>query len=139
MRLASGLPTLFQSFADHVWYFGKDGIRSFSSTVHWENIPDISEHNRHWALVDSNDVVKSPASVLTGGSPFFIVEAASPHANRFRWIKYHGGHQKFYMDAFSLIEIFQGMFICLLFDTLLSHIHCIKGICFNNCRWIMLC
>jgi hypothetical protein len=94
----------------HVWLFDKSGVRLIDPQMMWENIPGLSARDSHWALVDSNRVIRDPASVLyMHHSPFFIVQAASPRYERWGWVKYHGPHQLFYAEPFSLDEILQGI------------------------------
>lgn len=111
IRVASGLPTLFQDNPDEVWYFDANGVHCLSSNMHWTNIQGITRARVHWALVDSNRLVNDPAPLIfhKGSPPFFIVEAASPRDNRWAWSKYHGKTHCFYTQPFSLSEIFQGM------------------------------
>jgi hypothetical protein len=110
MRVAHGLPTLFQNDPKYVWLFDASGVRLLDSEMGWNQISGVIE-NSHWALVDSNRRVRDPAPVIYDhGSPFFVVQAASPRDDRWGWVKYHGHSSRFYSKPFSKQELLQGVY-----------------------------
>jgi hypothetical protein len=111
VRVARGFPTLLQYHKTKVWFFNKDGVTSFDLDMHWLSIPNPST-DRYWALVDSNQNVTMPATLLQdAGSPFFIIYASSPRSNRWNWVKYRypATTYHFHTKPFSLKEIFMGV------------------------------
>ncbi|KAF5372044.1 hypothetical protein D9615_008077 [Tricholomella constricta] len=94
-RLAQGLPTLFQDEPEVVWFFDKSGVCALESLMDWAAIPGISKKDSHWALVDSNWTVESPARcklhllVKIGGAG-------------------QGRSHHFYSKPFSMEELLEG-------------------------------
>ncbi|KAL6304700.1 hypothetical protein BKA93DRAFT_258880 [Sparassis latifolia] len=104
-RLQRGLSTFYQESAHSVLYFHKSGVYSIPASqrphsVDWES-DDI------WSLFDSNRTVKEPGELIGGKhSGWFLIEAASPHRERWSgWPKYKGFVDFFYMKPPSFAEI----------------------------------
>ncbi|KAL6304698.1 hypothetical protein BKA93DRAFT_258929 [Sparassis latifolia] len=104
-RLRRGLSTFYQKNAHSVLYFHKSGVYRIPAdqepySVDWES-DDI------WSLVDSNRTVKGPGELIGGKhSGWFLIEAASPHRERWSgWPKYKGFVDLFYMKPPSFAEI----------------------------------
>ena len=79
LRLAPGVPTLFQKDCRFVWQFDAAGV----TIIKANSCHSLSDGA--WALVDFNSDVHISANVLFSGvSRNFIVHAASPQRNRWK-------------------------------------------------------
>ena len=107
-RLALQLPTILQVERDIVLLFHGGGVHQFAfpdSVVACASLQS-TPHRKIWALVDSNTRLKEPPGTFTDWSPFFVVQAASPHPDRVEWTN-KVASTPFYMKRWSFAEVLQ--------------------------------
>ncbi|KAF9779874.1 hypothetical protein BJ322DRAFT_347597 [Thelephora terrestris] len=119
-RLALGLPTVLQYNESCAFLFNKDGLSAFTHLCNPDvySALNLSRHKdgtgRIWALIDTNPKLPRPAGIFRCNSPFFIVNAVSPHSlhddsnhpNHSGWLSKLNS-KTFYMEPWSFPEILQ--------------------------------
>ncbi|KAJ3508499.1 hypothetical protein NLJ89_g5717 [Agrocybe chaxingu] len=81
LRLHAGLPTIFQSRPNDIYFFHADGV------VCVESVTTLGKRaNNVWALVDSNAALQSVDKAFFQKGAF-VVQAASPKDERINWVK----------------------------------------------------
>src|ERR1700722_590820 len=104
-RLLAGLPTMFQSRPDHLYFFGSDG--AFECTLHAAKLKTCIPTST-WCLIDANQHIIKPPMYIQDLS-LYIVQAASPRPNRFKWSeKVIPFPFRFFMKPWTFSEIIVG-------------------------------
>jgi len=110
-RLALGLPTALQIDSSYAILFHGRGVlelQNFKTGIDYDalNFPRRDPSRRIWALVDSNPQLLEPAGIFMHQTSFFVVDAVSSCSKHLEWLK-KLGHEKFYMEPWSLSEVIQ--------------------------------
>lgn len=107
-RLSLQLPTILLYDPCGVVLFHEGGVSKFRSVddrlffAQWWFPP--RSRARIWALVHSNNLLPLPAPAFLKRGPFFVVEAASPSRDRFKWAN-RVSSERFYMKAWTFSEV----------------------------------
>lgn len=116
LRLQLGLPTIYQSKLDRMYFFNDDGAFEFpcgpGGDPDWRQIYDsFKVPSTTWALIDSNQtLVQVP---MTYHDHIFVVQATSPHRDRFAWQDKSNRLVLFYiMNPWTLHELHLGYVVC---------------------------
>lgn len=112
-RLALELPTALQVDSSYAILFHKGGVSEFTQLGDHLSYSALypprgsgSRSSRIWVLVDSDPALFEPAIIFRDHSPFFIVDAMSPHPDYLKWPKPLNKHN-FYMKPWSISEVLQ--------------------------------
>ena len=110
-RLALKLPTALQIHSSYAILFHEGGVSEFKDPENrpcYRSLALLSKNSssRIWALVDPNADLLEPLSTPKHASPFFVVDAASPRSEHFKWLK-KDSHDYFYMRLWSDSEVLQ--------------------------------
>jgi hypothetical protein len=105
----AGLPTVYQSRPDYLYFFSEDGVfetycgSGVKATDLRRQIPEST-----WCLIDSNRSLMDVPTFITDLGRF-IVQASSPRAGRVAWKdKSNRSVIQYYMKPWSLSEILAG-------------------------------
>ena len=109
LRLQAGLPTIFQSHPNHLYYFGGDGVFKIRIT----EFPDATDLRplispSTWCLVDSNlELTTVPMYIQYFDC--FIVQSSSPRQDRLEWTNKQSLKPTWYfLKPWTLSELFVG-------------------------------
>jgi len=106
-RLALGLPTVYQSTSEYALLFNGSGVTKLERLGDRMSYLAVEKlKNRIWALIDLNPALPKPSPLFAYQSPFFVVNAMSPHSEHSDLVT-TASPRMFYMTPWSISEVLQ--------------------------------